>query len=304
MVLCEVAEWGGQNLLFTWIAFTIAGLFMTVGLSAVVFVKLYWNPTYEQWRYKSNPKFPHPTQVRKEVLQTLKCIGLSTICPAISVYLTAKGSSQAFCGWGGRSLSWHVCSFFAVWFIVDIFEWGYHALGHKIPALWEQHRSHHRFFNPTPFAVVADEAIDQLVRASPLLIIPLLAPTNMDMLFALFSVFFYGYGVYIHSGYEMEWPDSHHPFINTSYQHFLHHAVGGSGTPAHTGFFFKIWDQLVGADLTKKRFDEGKCSCAKCSRKRGERSHDAWLAVEKHDYSVLLKPDFWLSGPAEWDGKK
>lgn len=304
MVLCEVAEWGGQNLFWTWFVFSVAGLVLTMGLSGFVFSRLYWAPTYEWWRYKSNPKFPLPIQVRKEVLQTLKCISLSTVCPAISVYLTAQGKSEAFCGWGGRSLSWHVLSFLAVWIFVDLFEWGYHALGHKVPVLWDQHRQHHKFFNPTPFAVVADEAFDQLIRASPLLFIPMVIPTNMDVLFALFSVFFYAYGVYIHAGFELDWPDAHHPLINTSYQHYLHHAVGGSGVPAHTGFFFKIWDQLVGADLTKKRYDMGRCECSKCSRARGERTYEAWLAVEKQDYSVLLRPSFWIAGPPEWDGKR
>merc|ERR1719336_1204956 len=132
----------------------------------------------------------------------------------------------------------------------------------------------------------------------------MVVPTNMDMLFVLFATFFYAYGVYIHSGYEMEWPNAHHPVINTSYQHYLHHAVGGSGIPAHSGFFFKCWDQLVGADLTRKNFEAGKCGCAICSRARGERSREAWMAIEKPDYSVLLKPNFWLSGSSGWVGEK
>lgn len=31
---------------------------------------------------------------------------------------------------------------------------------------------------------------------------PLLGPTNMDLLFFIFASLFYGYGVYLHSGYE------------------------------------------------------------------------------------------------------
>ncbi|CAF4136868.1 unnamed protein product, partial [Rotaria socialis] len=38
-------------------------------------------------------------------------------------------------------------------------------------------------FNPTPFAVIADEYLDQLVRASPLLFLPTMMPINMNLLF-------------------------------------------------------------------------------------------------------------------------
>jgi lathosterol oxidase len=49
--------------------------------------------------------------------------------------------------------------------------------------MWEIHRHHHKFYNPSPFAVIADEAPDQLVRALPLLVLPIVMPMNMDLLF-------------------------------------------------------------------------------------------------------------------------
>ena len=66
---------------------------------------------------------------------------------------------------------------------------------------WRHHRHHHVFHNPSPFSVIADEPVqcreiwgyirdnahcvqvDQLFRAAPLLVIPLLLPVNMDLLF-------------------------------------------------------------------------------------------------------------------------
>lgn len=295
-MICEAAEFAGQSFFMTWLVLTIGGGSLSFGLSMIAFRKWYWAPTFEQWQNKSNPKYPRPSQVRKEVLLTIKCLSLSTLCPAMSIYLVAHGHSQAFCGWGDRSLMWHICSFLAMLVFCDFYEWGYHGLGHAIPFLWKQHKNHHLFYNPTPFAVVADEAIDQLVRSAPMLFIPVLFPTNMDVLFMMFAALFYAYGVYMHGGHEFEWPDAHHPIINTSYQHYLHHSVGGCSKPAHTGFFVKIWDQLCGDDLTAEMYKAGKCTCAKCSRARGERSLEAWQAVEKQDHSVLLKPSFWLTG--------
>lgn len=298
-MICEVADALGGNWLATWLVQTLIGGSMCFILSTIVFKWIFWKPTFESWQKKCNPKYPRPSQVRQEVLLTLKCLALSTICPTIAMQLVASGKSQAFCGWGGRSLLWHIGSFLIMLIGCDFFEWGYHALGHKFPFLWKQHKNHHKFYNPSPFAVVADEAIDQVVRSFPMLFFPLVMPTNMDVLFGMFATLFYGYGVYMHSGHELDWPDAHHPIINTSYQHWLHHSVGGCKHLAHTGFFVKIWDQLWGHDLTEEMFKEGKCTCVKCSRTRGERTREAFEKIEKPDYSVLLKLDFWLNGDAK-----
>ncbi|CAF1089303.1 unnamed protein product [Rotaria sordida] len=71
-------------------------------------------------------------------------------------------------------------------------------MGHTIDMLWNVHKSHHQFYNPTPFAVIAEDYVDQIVGASPLVFIPALVPINMDLLFFQFAIFFYGYGVYLH----------------------------------------------------------------------------------------------------------
>ncbi|CAF0935087.1 unnamed protein product [Rotaria sordida] len=84
-------------------------------------------------------------------------------------------------------------------------------MGHTIDMLWNVHKSHHQFYNPTPFAVIAEDYVDQIVGASPLVFIPALVPINMDLLFFQFAIFFYGYGVYLHWGHEFSYPDAHHP---------------------------------------------------------------------------------------------
>lgn len=67
-------------------------------------------------------------------------------------------------------------------------------------------------------AVIADEWVDQLMRSSPLFVIPLVMPVNMDMLFITYAIFFYFYGVYLHSGHELESLSAHNPYFNTSFQ--------------------------------------------------------------------------------------
>ena len=96
---------------------------------------------------------------------------------------------------------------------------GYHVLGHSLSDFWAQHKHHHKFYNPTPFSVIADEWADQIARSSPLFLFPLVMPVNYDLLFFQFAVFFYGYGTYLHLGHEVRLLSCDNPVINTSFQH-------------------------------------------------------------------------------------
>ena len=68
-----------------------------------------------------------------------------------------------------------------------------------------------------------------------------------------------------------------------------HHAFSANRSPYYTGFFFKIWDNLAGT------VNRDACVCARCEVKAGRRSPAAWDKLKKPDYSVLLKPGFWMT---------
>jgi len=290
-MLCEISLWG--NFFYTWM--TLVGLSLVVisVLSGSLLYLYYVNPTFEQWQYKSNPQYPSPLKVREEIIAVCKGLLSATFCPSLALYLAQHGMSQAYCGTtDGKTeygVGYHVFSFFVVWIGVDLFEFFYHRMGHTTETFWNVHKSHHRFYNPSPFAVIADDWFDQLARALPLLVFPIIMPINMDLIFLEFALLFYVFGVYLHWGYEFDWLDAHNPYINSAFQHYCHHAVSVRNKPYHTGFFFKIWDQLAGSVYDKE------CFCVKCERKAGKRSYELWLQVEKPDYSVLLKPSFWWS---------
>lgn len=290
-MLYEIAQRG--NFFTTWLVLTVLGLGLTLVMSGSLFYFYYWRPTFETWQDKSNPQFPKVTMVRREVIEMLKGIFAATLCPAIALHLVDAGWSKAYAGLGGHSVGYLVFSFFVVWIGSDLYEFAYHRLGHKYAFWWKRHKSHHVFYNPSPFAVIADDYVDQFIRSAPLLIIPLLMPVNMDLLFFTYGAFFYGYGVYLHWGYELRSLDAHHKWINTSFQHYVHHAKSTLNKPMHTGFFFKAWDQIAGS-----LYEEGPatCLCARCCRERGERTKEAFDKVIKPDYSPLLKPSFWLHG--------
>jgi Delta7-sterol 5-desaturase len=287
-MLCSIAEHG--SLLSTWLAITAIGLPLMLSLSVLLFWRSYWRPTFEQWQRKSHPAYPAPAVVRREVLQMLKGAAAATLPAALSLHLVSGGGSKAYCGVGEFGAGYLILSFFVVFLVTDFAEFAYHQLGHRLRFAWREHKAHHVFHNPTPFAVIADEPVDQFVRALPLLLFPLVMPINVDLLFFTFALFFYGYGAYLHWGYELRWPDAHHPWLNTAHQHYLHHARATLHRPYHTGFFLKLWDQLAGSCYT------GACDCSRCARQRGERSWEAWQRLEKPDYRPLLEPSFWWRG--------
>ncbi|KAI9314688.1 hypothetical protein DFJ73DRAFT_402916 [Zopfochytrium polystomum] len=287
-MLCEIDS-VFNSLPVTWFILSLIGLVVIMAGSSFLFATFYVNPTYEQWRYKTNPVFPPPAVVKQEITFMIKGLIFSTICPALSLYLANHGYTQSYCGSGGYSFAYNLFTFFLVWIGSDFYEFYYHRLGHSTKFFWAQHKTHHKFYNPTPFAVIADDYLDQFARSMPLLLFPLLIPVNIDMVFFTYALFFYGYGLYLHWGYEFAFVDAHNPYLNTAFQHYIHHAKSIVFKPYHTGFFFKIWDQMFGSMYT------GTCLCVKCCQERGERSMAAFKALEKPDYSVLLQPSFWLT---------
>jgi Delta7-sterol 5-desaturase len=300
MVLCEIsAGWGHGTFLLTWVALSVIGLVGIHVMSGVVFYYYYskGQVTFEKWQRKSNPKFPAADKVRDEIVQMIKGMFAAVCAPTMAIYLAGKGTGQGYCGSPPESVVapenvwlYHIGTFFLTWLASDFFEFFYHRMGHTYKAFWNVHKAHHVFFNPSPFAVIADEYIDQFVRSLPLFVFPLLMPVNIDMLFFQFMFFFYTYGVYLHWGYETPWLSAHNPVFNTSFQHYCHHAKSIIGKPYHCGFMFKIWDQLFGCVY------KGECFCAVCDTAKGNRTKAAYQAImdDFPDYSVLLKPSFWL----------
>jgi lathosterol oxidase len=266
------------------------GFISIMGMSGLTFYRYYYKPSYDDWRYKSNPKYPSPKMVKLEIITMIKGMLSATLNPTGALWMARNGYSKGYCGvTEDYPWSYLIGSFFFCWILSDFVEFYYHRMGHTIRSFWQHHKAHHVFFNPSPFAVIADEYLDQFVRASPMLIYPMLFPVNIDMLFFQFAVFFYCYGTYLHSGYEWDILDAHNPIFNTSFQHYIHHAKSIMNKPYHTGFVFKIWDQLFGSVYDQE------CVCARHERERGKRTREIWNTIHIPDYSVLLTTSFWIT---------
>jgi len=282
-MLCEIAT--NHGFFALWIVMTVLGLVSMVLLSSTLFIPYYVFPTFEKWQMKNNPKFPSPLLVKKEIIHMCKGLSVATLCPAFTLMASKWGLSQGYCGNEPKAGSL-LLQGVIIFVFSDLFEYLYHCVGHRFGFFWAIHRHHHMFYNPTPFAVIADEYLDQFVRTTPLIILPLMMPTNMDLLFAIYTTIFYAYGVYLHWGFESKLLNAHNPIFNTAYHHYLHHAVSAKGRPIYTGFFVKAWDQMFGTEY------DGACSCFLC---RPTRTHQEWEQTPKPDYSVLLSPHWWFT---------
>jgi len=291
-MICELAD--SYGFVWTYVIITLLATVSVLFMSFCLFFWLYMNPTYDTWKHKDNPEYPTPAKVRWEILQTIKSVCFSTIIPVLSFWMAGKGYSKAHCGITDGRWSQEGTNFLIVWIISDFWEFLYHWCGHYFTSGWIVHKHHHVFFNPSPFAVIADEPIDQIMRSLPLLVFPVIMPLNIDILLAQFSLFFYVYGLVLHSGFEFEHIiDAHHPIVNTAFQHYYHHAASTRNKPYHCGFFLKCWDQLFGS-LYPNEGDEEKCVCVKCCVKRGERSREIYEKIEKPDYYKMFDFKFWI----------
>src|SRR5436190_12524918 len=143
-MLLELAQRG--NFLTTWLVLTVLALVLMIAMSGTLFYLYYVRATFETWQRKSNPAFPEPALIRREVLQMLKGVYTATLCPALALHLVDAGWSKAYGGLGGRGVGYLVASFFFVWIGSDLYEFAYHRLGHTVGFWWKQHKAHHVFF--------------------------------------------------------------------------------------------------------------------------------------------------------------
>ena len=229
------------------------------------------------------------------MIQMVKGTFCASIFPTLAVHFGSTGAFggmyKGFCGWENHSWSYHFASLCFALMASDIFEFSYHRLGHVNFSFWNKHKHHHSFYNPTPFSVIAEVSTDQFLRSLPFFLIPCLIPINLDLLFIGYGLFFYFYGVYLHSGHELESLSAHNPILNTSFQHYCHHSKSLMNRPFHCGYILKVWDNVFGC-----AYPEEKCFCAECSRKKGQRTMENYEKVVKPNYAELFQLKMWTYG--------
>ena len=162
-MICFVNDYLTDNFFALWAIMALASIAsMMLIMSGPPFWFLYMRPTYTTWQHKTLAAYPKPEIVAKEIVQTCWGAVVSVTMPCFSVWLSLHGLNKGYCGFGTHGYAWEVGQFFIIWIASDFYEWFYHWCGHKFDELWKVHKFHHKFHNPTPFAVIADCAMDNV----------------------------------------------------------------------------------------------------------------------------------------------
>lgn len=303
-VICSIAQGlsfyeGIRGFLLLWMAYAAFVYVVLTGSSIAAFCYYYVYPTYDKWRFKTNPKYPSPTYVLGELfLGGILGPPSVSLVAAIHLFLVANGTLKHHCD---TPVTWSYRLFSALFVIIvtDLYEWGWHYLGHWMDNLWVVHKHHHKYYNPTPFGTVADWPVDNFMRSLYVVVVNLVSfcligmPLDLDMVYFATGFFTMGWGMYLHTGHELASIPHDHPFLNTSYQHYVHHAISVKNKPYHTGFFVKLWDNLAGSV-----YKGSQVIPAVEDQKLGNRSRERWekeVLPNLPDYSVLLSPRWWAS---------
>jgi lathosterol oxidase len=199
-------------------------------------------------RYKTQQQPTRPEQVRGEVFDGVLSMSFAMLSVAIAFWCSAHGYNRMYTSPFEYPLWYIPISIALVFVIMEVFEWWFHWACHRNELLWKVHKHHHRYSNPTPFGVMADQPLDMFIKSSPIFWIPFLFPVLDVALIGTFAAMNFLYGAYLHGGFDPPWmPSPHSRYMYTAWHHNEHHA----GSLDHNyGFFTGFMDILFKTRLT------------------------------------------------------
>eukprot|EP00160_Parvularia_atlantis_P012547 Unigene2523_Nuclearia_a/m.7807 Unigene2523_Nuclearia_a/g.7807 ORF Unigene2523_Nuclearia_a/g.7807 Unigene2523_Nuclearia_a/m.7807 type:complete len:293 (-) Unigene2523_Nuclearia_a:40-918(-) len=251
----------------------VAGSMFILVLSFPLYLPLYkWQPSKDTAaRWKTILRYPSDETVNREIRWAFIGLSAGILNPALSTYLAHRKLNMMYSDISEHGYGWWATSFVLLFFYNEIFQYTWHRMCHTYPLLWNIHKVHHKFHNPSPISVISNHPLDLIVQASPLFVVPFLFPIHDLTLFLTYAIMNYGYGAYLHSGFDwpLETTSPHHWLLITNYHHVMHHAKSQFGKPLNTGFFLNIFDKLGGTFAGPEYFaKEGvACVCAHCRPK-------------------------------------
>jgi len=202
-------------------------------------------------RWKTQRTFPVSRQVRGEVRDGVMSMSMVMLMVALSFWCAMNGYGQMYAAPAELGYAYIPLSIVLVFLTMEVFEWTFHWACHRSSLLWKIHQHHHRYSNPTPFGVMADQPIDMLIKASPILWIPFLFPIWDVALIATFATMNFAYGTYLHAGFDPPWmPSPHSRFLVSAWHHNEHHA---GSVDYNYGFFTGFMDIAFGTRMTPEQ---------------------------------------------------
>jgi lathosterol oxidase len=218
-------------------------------------------------RWKTQLQPSRADQVRGELFDGVLSMTMVMASVAIAFWCYYRGFNQLYASPTDYPLWYIPVSILGVFVVMEVFEFGFHWACHRSELLWKIHKHHHRYANPSPLGVMADQPMDMLIKASPILWIPFLFPIWDVALIGTFAVMNFLYGTYLHAGFDPPWmPSPHSKYLVSAWHHNEHHA----GSLDHNyGFFTGFMDMLFKTRLTPNDKVESRPNY-RCTECRGE----------------------------------
>jgi len=239
----------GMSFLTLWLTFAVIGISWFLLICGGLYLLLH-RSSFAQTaaRWKTQPQPTRPAQVRGELVDGVLSISMAMACVAIAFWCSYNGYNQLYASPSEYPL-WQIpLSILGLFVIMEVFEWAFHWGCHKSPLLWKVHKHHHRYANPTPLGVMADNPIDMFIKASPIFWVPFLFPIWDVALIGTFTTLNFAYGTYLHAGFDPPWmPSPHNRYLYTGWHHNEHHS---GALDYNFGFFTGFMDILCGTRLT------------------------------------------------------
>lgn len=186
---------------------------------------------------------PRPRQVRREIVCSLRSIGIFGLVAAAVVYAAYSGWTRLYIGnehgWG-----WFVMSIPLMIAVHDTYFYWTHRLMHH-PRLYRRlHYVHHRSTSPTPWAAYAFSPGEALIQAGigPLIVFTI--PVH-PAAFGLFMGWQIAFNVFGHCGYEIFPARFLHSRAGLLLNSVTHHALHHEKFRANYGLYFNMWDRLM-----------------------------------------------------------
>jgi lathosterol oxidase len=231
-----------------------------------------------RWKTQVDPS--RPDQVRGELRDGVLSMSMVMGTVALSFWCSYGGYNQLYASPTAYPLWYIPVSILGVFVVMEVFEWAFHWACHRNDLLWKIHKHHHRYSNPSPLGVMADQPLDMLIKASPILWIPFLFPIWDVALIGTFATMNFLYGTYLHAGFDPSWmPSPHSRFLVAAWHHNEHHA---GKLDSNYGFFTGFMDILfrtrfTPTDKAARRPDYRCTECREVDRTFATAGHEGVL---------------------------
>jgi lathosterol oxidase len=199
--------------------------------------------SYNEGRAISH-RFAEASQVKSEILNSLKTILLFSVIGTFIYYLKSVNLTMIYDNFTDKGIFYYIASFLIVHTLHDAYFYFTHLLMHRAKWLYKYHRIHHLSADPSAFAALSFHPFEAIIQGLFFILISICIPVHSSVLIT-FYIFESYINMWGHIGYEYwidnlpnRWPWK---LLNTPTHHILHH----QNPKYNFGIYYNFWDGIM-----------------------------------------------------------